>query len=106
MTLSCEGKKVPKVIKSLNKALGLSKTSKVVWDILSIEGIENKVEYYHPNTTSTTTITTTVTTTTTVKTTTTAVKTTTTACKRKTLSRVSGTRRTEGPPPPQILWLN
>ena len=57
-------KKVPKVIKSLNKALGLPNKSKVVWDILSIADINTKVEenaadiaYYHPNTTTTTTTT-------------------------------------------------
>ena len=68
MALSCQGKKVPNVIKSLNKALGLPSKSKVVWDILNIEGIDNevedvaaKVEKYHPNTTSTTSIPATVT---------------------------------------------
>ena len=69
LALSCQGKKVPKVIKSLNKALGLPTKSKVVWDILEIEGIDNevegldnevennaaKIEMYHPNTTSTST---------------------------------------------------
>ena len=76
LALSCQGKKVPKVIKSLNKALGLPAKSKVVWDILEIEGIDNEVEdnaakikMYHPNTTSTSTtsMTATVTTTTTSK---------------------------------------
>ena len=76
MALSCQGKKVPKVIKSLNKALGLPSKSKVVWDILNIEGIDNevedvaaKVDKYHPNTTSTTSIPATVTATVTVTTT-------------------------------------
>ena len=53
-------KKVPKVIKNLNKALGLPNKSKVVWDILSVADINTKVEenaadiaYYHPNTTAT-----------------------------------------------------
>ena len=62
MALSCQAKKVPKVIKSLNKALGISAKSKVVWDLLSISDIVDEVEEnaekiakYHPNTTSTTT---------------------------------------------------
>ena len=62
MALSCQGKKVPKVIKSLNKFLGVPAKSKVVLDILNIEGIDNevedvaaKVDFYHPNTTSTST---------------------------------------------------
>jgi hypothetical protein len=48
-------KKVPKVIKSLNKALGLPNKSMVVWDILSVADINTKVEenaadiaFYHP----------------------------------------------------------
>ena len=44
MAVSCQAKKVPKVIKSLNKALGLSSKSKVVWDILSIDDVINEVE--------------------------------------------------------------
>ena len=82
LALSCQGKKVPKVIKSLNKALGLPSKSKVVWDILSIDDVINevednsaKIEKYHPNTTSTTTSVT-VTATVTVTTTTTSKKTT------------------------------
>ena len=77
LALSCQGKKVPKVIKSLNKALGLPAKSKVVWDILEIEGIDNevednaaKIEFYHPNTTSTSTTSMTATVTVTVTTTT------------------------------------
>ena len=79
LALSCQGKKVPKVIKSLNKALGLPAKSKVVWDILEIEGIDNevednaaKIELYHPNTTSTSTTSMTATVTATVTKTTTS----------------------------------
>ena len=86
MALSCQAKKVPKVIKSLNKALGLSAKSKVLWDTLpdifyiddvinEVEDNAAKIEKYHPNTTSTTTSVT-VTATVTVTTTTTSKKTT------------------------------
>ena len=87
MAISCQAKKVPKVIKSLNKALGLSAKSKVLWDILQtdilyiddvineVEDNAAKIEKYHPNTTSTTTSVT-VTATVTVTTTTTSKKTT------------------------------
>ena len=48
MALSCQAKKVPKVIKSLNKALGLSAKSKVLWDTLPdifyIDDVINEVE--------------------------------------------------------------
>ena len=90
LALSCQGKKVPKVIKSLNKALGLPAKSKVVWDILTIEDLDNeiegidnevednaaKIEMYHPNTTSTST--------TSMTATVTAIVTTTTASKEAT----------------------
>ena len=85
MALGCQAKKVPKVIKSLNKALGLSAKSKVLWDTLpdifyiddvinEVEDNAAKIEKYHPNTTSTTTSVT-VTATVTVTTTTTSKKT-------------------------------
>ena len=44
MAIHCQAKKVPKVIKKLNKALGLSAKSEVVWDILSIDDIADEVE--------------------------------------------------------------
>ena len=35
---------VPKLLKKINKALGLPKKSETLWDILSIAGINTKVE--------------------------------------------------------------
>jgi len=67
---------VPKTIKSINKALGLPKNSKKLWDILSISNMkasitenagridknEASIMKHHPHSTTTTTITTTTTT--------------------------------------------
>ena len=37
-------RKVPKVLQKINKALGLDKTSEVLWDILQISNINTTVE--------------------------------------------------------------
>jgi hypothetical protein len=42
------GKKIPWVIKKLNKALGLGRKSKKVWDILSISDNTANIKKYHP----------------------------------------------------------
>ena len=42
-----QGKKIPWVIKQLNKALGLGRKSKKVWDILSISKNTANIEKYH-----------------------------------------------------------
>ena len=47
-----QGKKIPSVIKKLNKALGLEKNSEKVWDILSISDNAANIAKYHPNETS------------------------------------------------------
>ena len=41
---STHSRNVPKVLQKINKALGLPKKSEVLWDILSISGINTKVE--------------------------------------------------------------
>ena len=46
------GKKNPRIIKQLNKALGLGRNSKKVWDILTISENAAKIEKYHPDETS------------------------------------------------------
>ena len=43
------GKKIPWVIKKLNKALGLGRKSKKVWDILSISENTANIKKYHPD---------------------------------------------------------
>ena len=55
---------MPNLLRKINKALGLPKKSEVLWDILSIESIKKEVqdnaaniEKYHPNTTTSTTVT-------------------------------------------------
>ena len=47
-----QGKKIPWIIKQLNKALGLGRNSKKVWDILSISENTANIEKYHPDETS------------------------------------------------------
>ena len=47
-----QGKKIPSIIKKLNKALGLEKNSEKVWDILSISDNAANIAKYHPNETS------------------------------------------------------
>ena len=47
-----QGKKNPWIIKKLNKALGLGRKSKTVWDILSISENTAKIKKYHPDETS------------------------------------------------------
>ena len=47
-----QGKKIPSVIKKLNKALGLEKNSEKMWDILSISDNAANIAKYHPNETS------------------------------------------------------
>ena len=42
------GKKIPWIIKKLNRALGLKRNSEKVWDILSISENAAKIEKYHP----------------------------------------------------------
>ena len=76
-TYHAKGKKIPKEIKKINKALDLPPKSTFMWDLLSIykmkeDILKNKADIaeYHPNTT-TSTITTTKTITTTATTTTT-----------------------------------
>ena len=61
MALTCQAEENPKVIKRLNKALGLYPESKDVWNLLEFDDIANKVDdnaakidticKYHPNTT-------------------------------------------------------
>jgi hypothetical protein len=46
------GKKNPWIIKRLNKALGLGRNSKKVWDILSISENTANIKKYHPDETS------------------------------------------------------
>ena len=46
------GKKIPWIIKQLNKALGLGRKSKKVWDILSISENAANIKKYHPDKTS------------------------------------------------------
>ena len=43
-------KKIPWIIKKLNKALGLERKSKKVWDILSISENAASIKKYHPET--------------------------------------------------------
>ena len=43
-------KKIPWIIKKLNKALGLERKSKKVWDILSISENVANIKKYHPET--------------------------------------------------------
>ena len=76
-TVHAKGKKIPKEIKKINKALDLPPKSTFMWDLLSIyemkeDILKNKADIakYHPNTT-TSTITTTKTITTPTTTTTT-----------------------------------
>ena len=45
-------KKNPWIIRKLNKALGLGRKSKKVWDILSISDNTANIEKYHPHETS------------------------------------------------------
>ena len=45
-------KKNPWIIRKLNKALGLGRKSKKVWDILSISDNTANIEKYHPHKTS------------------------------------------------------
>ena len=45
-------KKNPWIIRKLNKALGLGRKSKKVWDILSISDNTANIEKYHPRETS------------------------------------------------------
>ena len=45
-------KKNPWIIRKLNKALGLGRKSKKVWDILSISDNRANIEKYHPHETS------------------------------------------------------
>ena len=47
-----QGKKIPSIIKKLNKALGLERNSEKVWDILSISDNAANIAKYHPNETS------------------------------------------------------
>ena len=47
-----QGKKIPWIIKQLNKALGLGHKSKKVWDILSISENAANIKKYHPDKTS------------------------------------------------------
>ena len=76
-TVQTKGKKIPKEIKKINKALDLPPKSTFMWDLLSIykmkeDILKNKADIakYHPNTTiSTITTTKTITTTTTTTTT-------------------------------------
>ena len=42
------GKKIPWIIKKLNKALGLGRKSKKVWDILSISDNTANIKKHHP----------------------------------------------------------
>ena len=76
-TVHAKGKKIPKEIKKINKALDLPPKSTFMWDLLSIYEMKedilknkNDIAKYHPNTT-TSTITTTKTITTPTTTTTT-----------------------------------
>ena len=71
-TVHAKGKKIPKEIKKINKALDLPPKSTFMWDLLSIyemkeDILKNKADIakYHPNTTTKTITTTTTTTTTT-----------------------------------------
>ena len=41
-------KKIPWIIKKINKALGLERKSKKVWDILSISENAAEIEKHHP----------------------------------------------------------
>ena len=43
-----QGKKNPWIIRQLNKALGLGRKSKKVWDILSISDNTANIKKYHP----------------------------------------------------------
>ena len=43
-----QGKKIPWIIKKLNRALGLKRNSEKVWDILSISKNSANIEKYHP----------------------------------------------------------
>ena len=42
------GKKIPWIIKKLNRALGLKRNSEKVWDILSISENAAEIEKHHP----------------------------------------------------------
>ena len=44
-----QGKKNPWIIRQLNKALGLGRKSKKVWDILSISENTANIKKYHPD---------------------------------------------------------